>query len=111
MLCIKVSHFKVGKQSTFMHNSHSFALAHRVQVEYNSENTFKERLQLFFIKNRKSSKCLSASFISMNLIVFSQRIKNSAKISKRYLLWCTCLNMLHVYFALIHDKHTHVECM
>ncbi|XP_056599555.1 potassium channel subfamily T member 2 [Triplophysa dalaica] len=40
----------------------------KVQVEYASENTLKERLQLFFIKNHKSSLRLRVFFFSLKLL-------------------------------------------
>jgi len=39
----------------FIGYSHPCALLHRVQVDFFIENSFKERLQFFFIKNQRSS--------------------------------------------------------
>lgn len=39
-------------------SNHFVWLFFRVQIEfYMNDNTFKERLKLFFIKNQRSSKC------------------------------------------------------
>lgn len=54
--------FQDFSQQLFSENFHSYShlfLLFRVRVEYYvNENTFKERLQLYFIKNQRSSKYL-----------------------------------------------------